>query len=278
MYFPADRYGSMSWDSRGESLQVKFPVGPGTLWFAGIIPESDATPYIAATAPLLPGGGTQTFSTKVIIPKIEAAYDFKFSNFNLYFTGGWQTYSQLGLQTDNDYDVTSWYVGFYGSWAMGPFSVNANLWTFRNPNEYANVNPRGYGATRLGMVGDIATDNSYDTDSYGAHLSASYRLSDRVSFSGGWGLAKWERDNPQILANDGVTVAQAAADIEDEQQTYYIGATITLYRNVLLYIPIRITDLKDYEDKRATNAAGTTGLTVDEGKETRFGFRWRIRF
>ena len=254
-WFPAGGYGAIDFQSRAKGIQGKFPVGPGTLWVALLEPVNDEAGWSNSANALI---------TETMFPKVSANYDFKFSNFNFTVLGGYQTFNRSDSVTGSDESVDSYLLGLYGSWAMGPFTANLNVYTMQNPNEWADVNPAGFGSTRLGHVGDFATGSSYDVDHWGWHIGIAYTLSDRVRFTGGYGWAEWSRDNPAFG-----TVA--AADITDEQSTYYIGAQITLYRNVIMYIPIRVSDLSNYEDTIA-------GIDQDEGKETRFGLRWRIRF
>ncbi|MBW2029403.1 MAG: hypothetical protein JRH06_10245 [Deltaproteobacteria bacterium] len=244
----ASAYGSMSWQSRGQSLQLKFPLGNGTFWVAAIKPSTLAAGSVYSG----------TADTDVMIPKLEASYDIKFGSFHVYLAGGYQTYDEVNTSNDKEYDISSWFLGTYLSWAMGPFSVNANVWTFENPVEY------GYSDALLGAVGNTATDAIYDVDGFGWHVAAKYVVSDKLNFAVGYGNAKYERDN------DATVGTSTQGHYEDEQSMWYVNATITLFKNVLMYPEVGVKDYKDKEDP-------TNGVT-EENDTTWYGFKWRIRF
>jgi hypothetical protein len=259
-------YGAIDAVKQSDQLQLVFPIGGGSLRFGAIKPATPSFTFISPTA---------AFNVDNEWPKLEASYDMRFGGFNLWVGGGYQTTSAdvtaAGVQYS--YDLDSYLIGAYGSYAFGPISINGNYWWMQNPQAYgfsgnpAPFNaPGGIGGTPAVTVNnafDANTNSIIDVDYWGWHLSAGWKLSDMLTLQAGYGMGHWERD-PSASAGE-------LYKAEDERGMYYINMPIFAAKGFTITPEVGVYDEKD-------TTSPVNGLSTDQGKTTYYGVTWVLRF
>ncbi|MBW1777484.1 MAG: hypothetical protein JRJ54_07820 [Deltaproteobacteria bacterium] len=177
------------------------------------------------------------------IPKIEASYVFSADKFKLGAVGGYNAYD-VEASSAGDYDVTSYVVGAFGQFNFGPAYVNANVWMGQNAGNYGLWNSGADDAVLNGSTVE-------DTDSLGFLGVVGFKVSDMLSFEGGYGQ----------VSNDNDTFAQ-----EDETAAFYVQAVLKPAKGVKIIPEVGFVDYME-------DAAG-----ADEGDNTYFGAQWRVDF
>jgi len=202
----------------------------------------------------------------VTTPKIEASYGFKFAEFEGKIFGGYQTYKaekEGTTSTDNwvivdnntnsngysivndpiksSYgDTDAYIIGFGGTYAIKPATVNFVLWYGQNTGDY--------GLTSNGTYDIAADENSKD---FGGAIELGFEASDMLSFNIGYGYQQADRDD---------------YNKKDAQQSYYANAMITVGKGYYIVPEVGVLDyMKDSNDNK-------------EGKLTYFGAKWQMNF
>ncbi len=140
--------------------------------------------------------------------------------------------------------MTSYIVGVFGEFSFGPAYVNANVWMGQNAGNYGLYNS---GADDAVLVGS----DTQDTDSLGFLGVVGFKVSDMLSFEGGYGQ----------VTNDNDTFAE-----DDETAAFYVQAVLKPVKGVKIIPEVGFIDYKE-------DAAG-----ADEGQNTYFGAQWRVDF
>jgi hypothetical protein len=192
--------------------------------------------------------GLTTGDTDQVIPKIVVRYGMSFDAFSFNVFGGYQHWeiedavSSVDGST-NDIDVDSWMLGGDAEFGFGPAYVRAAL-------SYAQNGGNARWATGAGVWdGD---DDIVDNDTIMGALVAGFKMSDMVTFEGGFGYREDELDTSGAK--------------EDETFTYYVNATVGLAPGVWIIPEIGMFDFADDE-------SGT-----DEGDAWYAGAKWQIDF
>jgi hypothetical protein len=180
----------------------------------------------------------------ITIPKLEVSYLFKTDKFRVEPYAGYQTYS-VEKATVPDFDVDSYVFGVQAGVKFGALYVDGNVYMGQNLGPYGTITR---GADDPVFVGNTLKDVS----TLGYAAAVGFKVSDMLSFEGGFGAVAQDSD---------VTNAQ-----DDETLTYYIQANISPAKGFNIVPEIGIVDLKD-------NAAGKP-----EGKLTYFGAKWQVNF
>lgn len=240
---------------------LTFPLGGGTLKFAGLKPSSN-TGAVAVVS----GAAVPTADTDVTIPKLEVSYDVKFGGFNLWVGGGYQTYSEVVTSTDKEYDLDSWGLGIYGSYGFGPVTVNGSIHWMQNPVQYGfsggGPHPSISWVPTATAAYNSTDDGIIDADLVGFHLSAGWKLSDMLTVQAGYGANSFTRD-----PNSGMG---ELVEREDNTAFYYINMPIFAAKGLTITPEIGVRDEDDI--------TSGTGVVTEQGKTTYYGVRWFIRF
>jgi hypothetical protein len=194
-----------------------------------------------------------------VIPKIEAKYGMSFDAFNFSVQGGYNYYkiqdvaSATNPGDTNDIDVNSWTIGADAGFNFGPGYVKGAVSYGQNIGtaEWSlpgNRNQGGYAA----WDGD---DSTKDVDTIMASLVAGMKVSDMLSFEGGFG---WRQDKPDNNYPDG--------DNKSQPWAAYVQAVIALAPGVYVIPEVGYYD----EDK--------TFADTDATKEFYLGAKWQIDF
>ncbi|UCE53391.1 MAG: hypothetical protein JSV31_29810 [Desulfobacterales bacterium] len=184
-----------------------------------------------------------------IFPKIEARYGMAFDQFSFNITGGYQHYeieevpSVVVPGTTNDVDVDSWSVGADAAVNFGPAYLKGCISFTRNGGN------AGWTAAAGTWDGD---DDIDDADTLQGALVVGFKMSDQITFEGGFGYRSDDYD------------VSGAKD--DDTYTFYGNATVALAPGVWVIPEIGYFD---YDE----NAAGT-----DEGDAWYAGAKWQIDF
>jgi hypothetical protein len=248
--------GNFDLVSRNQGLMLTFPLGGGTLKFAGL-KQGTHTAFVNTAATYQEG----------IIPKLEASYDVKFGGFNLWLGGGYQAYDETVVATNTDTKIKSWILGAYGSYGFGPVTLNGGIHTAQNPAEYGFTGGAPTASIPLSTaataVYNTTSLNVIDSDWLGFHLSAGWKISDMLTLQAGYGANEFTRSaNPSL---------GEIVEAEDTTAFYYINMPIFAAKGLTITPEIGVTDEKDVKSP-------TTGLETPQGKATYYGVRWFIRF
>jgi hypothetical protein len=152
--------------------------------------------YVIQTAAATGNNGT----VERDFPKVEAGWGMAFDTWNFGIQGGVQTYQQKDVVSGkdgkkNDIDVTSYELGATAGVNFGPAYVKASGSVGQNWDN-ANWAYTGYGSSPAVWDGDDSTD---DTTSWMAALVAGLKVSDMLSFEGGFG---YRVDDPDVNGAD----------------------------------------------------------------------------
>jgi hypothetical protein len=198
-------------------------------------------------------GNTTGGDIDTILPKIEASYAMSFDAFNFGVQGGYNYYklsdvTNVAGTSRDDIDVTSWTIGGDAGFNFGPGYVKAALSYGQNIGTAGwslpgNRNQGGYAV----WDGDDSTD---DTTTLMAALVGGLKVSDMLSFEGGFG---YRSDDPD-------------SGDKSEPWAAYVQAVIALAPGVYVVPEIGYFDGdKDYAGDDATNTMYV-------------GAKWQINF
>jgi hypothetical protein len=193
-----------------------------------------------------------------VFPKIEAKWGMGFDTWNFNIRGGFQYYSIEEVESvtgtgENDIDVTSWIIGGDVGWNFGPGYLKGSL------SYGVNVGNAGWAVPNSTSAAGKATwdgdDDVNDVNTAMAALVAGIKVSDMMSFEGGFGIRQDDpKDNPSGF---------------DEKQTpwsAYVQGVFTLAPGVYLIPEIGYFDWdKDFTD-------------ADAGSTWYAGGKWQIDF
>ena len=167
-----------------------------------------------AGATIIIAGSSANGDVDSYFPKVEASWGMSFDQFSFNVMGGFQTYQiedvtpAAGGSTD-DVDVTSWVVGADAAFSFGPAYIRGAVSMSQNPSD-AGWFTYAYSG---GAFWD-GTDDTDDTDLIMAALVAGFKMSDMVSFEGGFGYSDYDND--------------ASGFADTQPWAAYINATIQL--------------------------------------------------
>jgi hypothetical protein len=235
-------------------------VGPN-----GIVDTPTNPPYDPAVSlgyNTIPGGGTipGDYHTQVSLPKLEASYGGNYAGFG-YWAGGY--YNQYTLEYafptggKNDLDIKSYGLAIGGKYAAGPFNFALSLQWERNANNgngYLVLVPNFYAWNPNTQVGS-------DADYYGGVGVVGFRLSDMISFEGGW-IWQYATVADQVLAG--------TPTVSETSNTWYVQAVISPVKN--FYIVPEIGQIV-YGDLNVNNYPNRNLGNIFWG-----GIKWQIDF
>ncbi len=176
---------------------------------------TDSTKFIASTTTIdrrwtffiAPAAtGTAAFKGDVdrIIPKIEAKWGMGFDTWNFNLMGGYQYYSIEDVTSftkpgnTNDISVDSYVVGADGGVNFGPGYVKAAVSYGSNIGDAGWSIPSGVNGRKNTYQGGLAVwdgdDDTNDTTTFMGALVAGIKVSDMLSFEGGYGYRKDSTD------------------------------------------------------------------------------------
>jgi len=230
-------YGGEMYGSRHAQLKLTF----GTFQIAAV--EPDLTYDDSSTTAHAKGTGTD-----IVLPAIHVQYALVGSNWKVLMAGGYQTFD---VDQTTGGDVTSWGLGVDASMTLGALSFTAqvnggtnvgNLWFIDvMGSETADAEGRGYADVD---AAGVVTDN----DALGFRICAAYKVNDMFGLEIGYGFQQTELDE--------------ANSIENESESYYVQAPITMAPGVFVVPEVGVVNYKE----------GT------EDDTTYFGAKWQINF
>lgn len=251
-----NRVAGLTFDFGGFSIALLDPVQkyiPGLAAtdgsFASTAPDGTVTAGTGAT----PDNG----DVDSYLPKIEASYGMSYDAWNFKVFGGFQTYTIEDVTTNaagntEDVDVTSYLIGGDVGFNFGPGYVKAGASYTRNAAAAAwhlpGVRNAAAGSAAV-WDGDDGTD---DADTIMFALVGGMKMSDMMSFEGGFG---YRQDDSDVSGTD-----------KDKAWEAYIQSVIALAPGVYVIPEIGYTDFMD-------DLAGD-----DEGSQFYLGAKWQIDF
>jgi hypothetical protein len=189
----------------------------------------------------------------VYLPKIEASYGMSFDTWNFAVRGGFQTYEiedvtvpAPGTGTE-DVTVTSWIIGGDAGWNFGPGYLRGALSYGQNIGI-----ARWAGAVAPLYDGD---DDTEDLNTFQAGLVAGIKVSDMMSFEGGFG---YNYTDP----ND----APSTRDETAESFEFYVQGVFQMAPGMFIIPEIGYRDL------------GNNFADVEQGSLIYGGAKWQINF
>lgn len=174
----------------------------------------------------------------VVVPKLEAAYNYKFGTVSGKVFGGYQTYKYDNATSDKS--VNAYVAGLTTTVEFSPVLLNAVAWYGSNTGDYGVTNGGGY---------DVVNDkNSKD---FGLSAELGFQATKDILLNIGYGYQ--QTDNNISLKADG-------------SQSYYANAIINIAKNLYVTPEIGVLDyMKDSAD-------------VKEGKKVYYGIQLKANF
>jgi hypothetical protein len=237
------------------SKTTKFAAAPPTTTVVG--GATYITPSVTATS-------TATFKGDPdrIIPKIELGWGMAFDTWNFNLMGGYQYYSIedvtsfTTLADTNDIGITSYVLGVDGGVNFGPAYVKTALSYGQNIGNAGWSIPSGVNGRPNTYQGGLAVwdgdDDVNDTNTFMGALVAGIKVSDMLSFEGGFGYR-----------ND---ITDSGFQYDTETWAAYVQSVIALAPGVYVIPEVGYYDF----DNDASN--------VDAGSEFYLGGKWQINF
>lgn len=187
------------------------------------------------------------------LPKLEAAFQLKFGNFDLRPFGGVQYFKidQAASTLTDDLEIWSYVAGIDGSLSLGAFYLAGQISYGQNWSNANWANSR-VTANSSSLASLDGTDDVNDAVSWMAMLVAGLNFTPQLKFEVG---AAYRSDDPDTPGSD-----------PDEMWQVYVQSVITLAPGVFLVPEVGYFDLMD-------NAAG-----VDQGYQWYAGAKWQIDF
>jgi hypothetical protein len=229
--------------------------------FALVTPQVTTAPSQLSTTTYAPAtvfGAADTTNTDQTLPRLEASYQGNVGPVGFWAGALYQQYKvnySLAGGVKQDVTANTWMIGLGGKYAYGPFYFNAQGSYGRNPRNAglpANIIP-------VYMSFDPTTNKSEDAEYWAAQGVIGFKLSDMVSFEGGY-LTQYGK----------VKDVGVGADIEETVGTWYVQATISPAKN--FYIIPEVGDA-DFQDLK-----GLPGGNVKMGDLMWAGIKWQINF
>jgi len=196
--------------------------------------------------------------TDIVIPKIEASYEFATDTISIMPFVGYQTFdvetTGLGQRSES---ISSYVVGVHGRMSFGPAYVNFSGHFSQNGADYGLFYQNDHGAFNAQWTGTSVEDST----AYGCALVVGFNATDTLQFEAGVGYI-----NGEVDFNDAGTIRT----VTDDTMAYYVNAVITLAPGVYVIPEIGMYDFGDLEQ---------TGLAnVDEGEFLYYGAKFQIDF
>ncbi|MCA1933049.1 MAG: porin [Calditerrivibrio sp.] len=174
----------------------------------------------------------------VTMPKIEAAYNYKFGNVSGKAFAGYQTYKYDNATSDKT--VNAYVAGLGVTAAFSPVTLNAVGWFGRNTGEY--------GVSKGGSYDVLHDKNSSD---FGVAAEVGFEATKNLIFNVGYGYQRTDIDSAMKA---------------DAQQSYYANAIITIAKGFYITPEISVLDYMK-------NSSGNK-----EGKVFYYGAQFKANF
>jgi hypothetical protein len=207
---------------------------------------------------------TTTFRGDVddYLPKLELGWGMAFDTWNFNLMGGAQTYSIEDVTSftnpgsTDDVTVTSWALGADAGWNFGPGYLKGAVSYGRNIGNAgwsiaSGVNGRA-GTYQGGLAQWDGDDDTDDTDTFMGALVAGIKVSDMLSFEGGFGYRS--------------DVTDEGAERDTKPWAAYVQSVIALAPGVYVIPEVGYYDLDN-------NATGN-----EAGSLFYLGGKWQINF
>jgi hypothetical protein len=148
--------------------------------------------------------------TDTSIPKLEARWNHTWGAVFVELGAGYNTFDIVDA-FDNSESIDSYILAGAIKVNLGAFYANADIYVGQNLGNYGIW----VGAADAGAKVDPATGQAADTDGFGWLIVLGYKVSDMLTFEGGYGMAEHESDLPALTT-------------EDDQAAWYVQAVINI--------------------------------------------------
>lgn len=229
--------GLGDWGELGSAREAQIKLRFGGFQMAFITPDSALSANTTTAA----------VATEAKFPKVAAKYIFTGENWSVSLLGAYQTFDV------DDMSVNSYLLGAGGSVGFGAVTLSASLHGGSNIGNLGGSNTGRDDADAVVNFGDGYADRRnattvVDNDAVGFKLVGAYAVNDMFGLEAGYGYAQTELD--------------VAGSVENEVQSYYLQAPITMAPGVVITPEIGIVDYKE----------------TNQTKITYFGAKWQINF
>ena len=245
-----DNYGDTGLSSRLPGLQLHIPIPA----LKGLFKFALLTPHTDFGGQVLPAPYSDVDTT---IPKIEASLSGAFGPLSFMVRGGYNTFDEASITTDDTQSVDSWVFAGDLTYSIGSFYVRGTGYLGQNLTVYGV----GAAASAMGLFPQAFVGNTIeDVDNWGWFGVVGYKFNDLLSIEAGYGMRHSELDNP-VTGFTG----------EDEASAFVVFLPISITPAFIITPEILWTDEGDL-------TSSTTGLTTDRGNRLYYGIYWRIDF
>lgn len=242
----------------GRNPQIKLTMGG--FKFALEKPTKTATYTLAYPATPISGVATANVAqdTDTTLPRISASYSFNLGPASLFVGGMYNTYDAVYNVggAEKEFSVDAWVLGAGARMGFGPFYANASFQYGSNPNNVIGIHTL-YPSV---LLYNTATDRDEDAEYMAAQLVLGFKLSDSISFEGGFVWQDGEVDDPTL----------ASTTWSQSTYTYYLQMVWSPVKNVFFVPEVGVIDYDSLE---------VTGQNdVNFGDLTWVGMKWMINF
>jgi len=179
---------------------------------------------------------------EVSIPAIQAKYRYIQDNWDVGISGGYSTFDVTKGGTE--YSVDSFMIAGVARMTFGAAGLRGQIWGGENVGNIA-TQEAGPGAIDKGYAIYTAAGVMEDTDAVGYAIVADYKVNDMLGLEVGYGF---------------VTLETNGMD-DNEVESYYLSAPITLAPGVFVVPEVGVVDYKEAQEDN-----------------TYFGAKWQINF
>jgi hypothetical protein len=188
-------------------------------------------------------------TSKVTLPKLEAAYNGAMGPVNLHVSAGWLGLENVNTTTNASKSASAMLGQVMAKYNAGPFMVGGSFLYGINLGNYGwNVGPVGDSGLQVNAAGDIK-----DTTTMGFTLVAGFTISDMLGVEAGYGYTVNSYDST-ISSKD------------DPAMAYYIQMPITLADGVFI-----VPEVAKYDFDK-------DNAEVKEGNRLYLGAKFQINF
>ena len=185
-------------------------------------------------------------------PRIEMRYSMKLDPVTLDFMGGWQQYDVVNA-TDDEEDITSYFLGLYAQANFGPMYVKGLVNYRQNGGNYGLWSNVQETASYTDVAGSQNVD---DATAIGYSAVIGYKLADNITVEAAYAASNAENDD-------------LTGDPEDDASAYALLVKYSPAPGVIIQPELIYDDREDSD---------YIGADDDQGDALIFGVFWMINF
>jgi hypothetical protein len=217
------------------------------------------TPITPQTLLLVNNSTLASFvETDFQLPRFAASYTFNMGPGQFFIGGQYNQFKEIynvgGVKVDNT--VYGWTLGAGTKLSFGPFYTNATVQYGYNPNNAGSGPATLYPSLQLY---DPTTDNAENAKYFAGQLILGFKLTDSITFEGGWIYQQGKVTNPVV---DG-------GDVKQSENTYYLQMAWSPTKNVYIIPELGVVSYGKLK---------TIQGDLNYGDLSWAGIKWQINF